>query len=382
MTSKPSKVGDLLKQKILFFDGGFLSSTSLSKEDFDEIFPLNEFPSQRYETSNNESSVDCDEINYIFEDWYDFIAYIDTQDYVHEQNLTFPKEIILKDIGFRKIGEFALYFKQWILLFDELASHQYLNENKTYVFIEKKSVNTSTVLEIKVDEFSKSQVESLIKNISSPSTILDSCLHKDAHQGERRATMKTSLTNIINDKKLNLFELFCSSEELLETFHRNYETYLRSFSFEEFIKDLEDDVGSFINKVEEQIQGFYVQALAVPGAVILSSAFRGADKGISISLIFSSILAVTIVLVSLKSKIKFINRITDNTLTKLKIYQKRTDDIENSAAKEAILDKVDNAIKSVEETSNDTKIDIVKMRDIIIVVGMMYLIATVILGRL
>jgi hypothetical protein len=374
MTNNYSKVKELFTKGELFFDENFLASSNISEEEFSILFPLSKYSTQEF--LNDQGSVDCEQIDYIFKDLYEFITHIVTGDRVD-----FPQEIILIDRGLYPVGEFAQYFKDWMIFFDMLACHQYLDPYKTYVFIEKKTINTSTVLQIKINDFSQLELDELINMMSSPSLLLDSCLVQDAHQGERLATMKASLTSLLTDKKINLFKLLCSAEKLLETYHKNYETYLRSFSFEEFIKDLEDDVSGFINKVEEQIQGFYVQALAVPGAVILSSALRGADKGISLSLIFSAFLAVIIVFTSLNSKTKFINRITENTLKKLNIYQKRTDDIENSSAKEIISEKINDAINSVKNTCMESKQDIFKMRDIIIAMGAMYLIAIVLTGQ-
>ncbi|XQW85680.1 hypothetical protein ACOYR1_02790 [Thalassotalea piscium] len=371
------EIKELFESGTLYFDENFLTSKKILETKFLTLFPKSEYSTVEYQNSNQQGSVDCSELEFVFDDLHNLM------DKLHTQAVFFAfEEVILKDGGVVNLGKFPKYYNEWLTIFEKLSSYSYSEPCKTYVFIEKKSVNTSTVLKVPIKDYSSDDITEIISKISDPSLLLASCLEEDCHQGERISTMKTSLTNLLNDPDFKLIDLISSADNLLNTFHRNYETYLRSFSFGEFIKDLEDDVGSFIDKVEEQIQGFYVQALAVPGAVILASAFRGADKGVTISLVFSAILAVTIVFISLKSKIKFITRITDNTLKKLKIYQKRTDDIENSAAKEAILEKVNNAIKSVEETSDDTKKDIFKMKDVIIGVGIMYLIATVLLGRM
>ena len=67
-------------------------------------------------------------------------------------------------------------------------------------------------------------------------------------------------------------------------------------------------------------------------------------------------------------------------MSKLKIYHKRTDGIGNQAAKDSILEKINEAISSVNKTSKDNKRDIYKMRDIIIALGIMYIIAATVFG--
>ncbi|WP_413729332.1 MULTISPECIES: hypothetical protein [unclassified Shewanella] len=378
MNSNFEIIEQLFNDKKLVFDDNYLSSINLSEIEFSNIFPPADYPSQEF--CNGRGSVCCDEIDYVFHDIYDYIKSINKESIDELTNS--PKKIITKDGVIHDVFDFKVSFKNWMLLFKKLASHKYFNSYDTYIFIEKKAINTSTVLEIDIDSFSKNELIDLIKNIDSPSLLLDSCLSEDAHQGERISTMKTSLTTLINEVNLNFVKILCSADVLLDNYHKAYETYLRSFSFDEFIKELEDDVGTFISKVEEQIQGFYVQALAVPGAVILASAFRGIEKGVSISLLFSTFLAIIIVFTSLKSKIKFIERITKNTLAKLHIYRKKTDEIENHAAQSSILEKIADAIKSVNDTSKESKKDIYKMRDIIIAMGIFYIIAVIVFGKL
>ncbi|MBO2585998.1 hypothetical protein, partial [Shewanella algae] len=69
-------------------------------------------------------------------------------------------------------------------------------------------------------------------------------------------------------------------------------------------------------------------------------------------------------------------------LAKLHIYRKKTDEIENHAAQSSILEKIADAIKSVNDTSKESKKDIYKMRDIIIAMGIFYIIAAIVFGKL
>ena len=121
-----------------------------------------------------------------------------------------------------------------------------------------------------------------------------------------------------------------------------------------------------------------MQALAVPGAVILASALRGAEKSISLALIFSASLALILVFRSLLSKKKFINRISNNTQEKLELYQRRTSDIENNFAKIAISEKIYSAVSSVIETEKDSIKDIENLRDIIVSVIALYFVCSIV----
>jgi len=373
------RIKELFADGTLFFDDKYVTSKGLSDNEFESLFPPDDYAS--FEFKGKTGTVDVKDLDFIFKDYHDLIKHVEISDN-YEQ---FQNEIILITKGIVRIGGFAEYYQKWINIFDKVSDHQYQttpqSTEKTYIFIEKNSVNTSTILTIDTDQVSEERLEALVKSISDPRRLLDSCLQEDAHQGEKLSTLKTSIVNIVEERQLSFIDLLDLGEELLNTFHTNYETYLRSFSFEEFIKDLEDDVGDFINKVEEQIQGFYVQALAVPGAVILASALRGAEKSISLALLFSTILALIIVFSSLKSKTKFIVRITDNTLTKLNIYQRRTSDIENSCAKQTISEKIKVAVDSVNATSKDSKLEIENLRDIIIALIACYVVSSVLLGN-
>ncbi|WP_144212909.1 hypothetical protein [Shewanella donghaensis] len=367
---------------VFSFDGDYFTSVGLPKEKFDILFPLAIYPSSQFIADNG--TVDIEEINFIFKDYHKLLEHIECLDLDIIDNSY--NKVILDSDGIIELGEFAQHYKKWIQIFDEIADHQYpindLSSGRTYIFIEKNDNQNSTVLNINIDDVSEKEICKLIKSISNPKLLLESCLQKDAHQGEKKATLKSSLLKVIRNKNIPLIEILSLGETLLNTFHKNYETYLRSFSFEDFIKDLEDDVGDFISKVEEQIQGFYVQALAVPGAVILASAFRGADKGISIALLFSTVLALTIVFSSLKSKTKFITRVTENTLTKLSIYKKRTTDIKNTFAQQTILEKINAAIKSVEDTAEDCKSEIKKLKNFIIILVSTYVIVAVLFEKM
>lgn len=366
----------------LYLSGDFLTSKDLSKDEFDQLFSSDYYETYHFDINNNTGTVSIEELNFVYADFHELLESALSCDLD-----TFPSELIVlsKGTSFIQIGHFAEHIKGWVQFFKIIADHSFPNdrnnESWSYVFVDQKAKKSSTVVSFDPSQIHSSVIESLISSITSPSRLLESCTQEDAHKGEKLSTMRVSIIQLAEDQGLTFVDFLEFGEELLNNFHVNYETYLRSFSFEEFVKDLEDDVGDFTNKVEEQIQGFYVQALAVPGAVILASALRGAEKNISLALIFSAALALFLVFRSLVSKTKFIKRIAENTLTKLDLYKRRTTDIDNSFARDTISEKIDKAIESVDETRVDSIKDITNLRDVIIVFIVFYLITATVFWK-
>lgn len=383
MNNPTNEVKGLFDNDKLFIHDDFLTSRALTCTEFLSLFPVETYPSTEFVEKTGVGTVRIDELDFIFDDFHQLFTKV-----ANPEREDISSEVLIISHGNKivNLGDFPDYFRLWIDLLEKISDHQYFlgtsKINKAYIFVSKDSLNNSDVLDIKLDQVPSEKLAYLVNSISNPKLLLESCLQEDAHQGEKLAMMKTSIVELIEKNNLSFFELFTSAEDLLNNFHKNYETYLRSFSFDEFIKDLEDDVGDFISKVEEQIQGFYLQALAVPGAVILASALRGAEKNISLALIFSTVLALILVFRSLKSKTIFIVRITQNTLTKLSIYQRRTVDIANNFAKESIAEKIDAAVSSIKETSEKSKSEIERIWDIIVALIFLYAISAMVFGKL
>lgn len=376
-----NQVKKLISEGNLYFEDGYLTSKGISESQFFNIFPIEDYSSSEFQSSSNTGTCKVDELGFYFENYHDLFKEV-------ENCLDkFPfEEVYIVDVGFKNVTNFVRFYAGWLELLLLVSDHQYpidhFSSSKAYILVEKNGKRTSTVFTVSPDQIPPEELEIFLDKISDPNRLLKSCLADDAHQGERLSTMKSSLAELLGVDNWTFIDLMTSADSLLSLFHTNYETYLRSFSFDEFIKNLEDDVGEFIKKVEEQIQSFYVQALAVPGAVILASALRGAEGSISLALVFSAGLALILVFMSLKSKKSFIDRVKENTLTKLSIYKDRTTDIDNTYVKETIAEKVTSAIGSVEQTSKDSKDEIDKIRDVIIALIFIYCICAIVFGRL
>lgn len=383
-------MNDLISRLKTFHSDGFLSISgeflvvsSLGSAEFFNVFPKATYSSSSYDSVNKEGTVRYSDLKIIFDDYYDLLKSIFRTDCRSELKEVF----IISKMTFIDIDVFSNRLIGWLDFFQTVADHSYDIEskpyNKAYVIIEKNSSSgrSSAVLSFEIGSLSIYEIENSIESISDPSALIQSCAQNDAHQGEKISIMKTSIVQLIDKSDLNFYKFINSADLLLKNFHKNYETYLRSFSFDSFVKDLEDDVGSFISKVEEQIQGFYMQSLAVPGAVILGSAFRGAEKGISLALVFSTLLAIIIVFKSLKSKIDFITRIHTNALAKLDIYQRRTLDISNDYAKEAISEKIVKFISLVNDAKDSGINNIGRLRDTLIILISLYVVASIVFWR-
>ncbi|QGZ31475.1 hypothetical protein [Stutzerimonas stutzeri] len=140
----------------------------------------------------------------------------------------------------------------------------------------------------------------LIDQLANPAN--DSKLHLE----ERKAIFNLAVSELVNDApetaKNNLFQfLLMNWKELLDTYWKNFQTYIHGFSFDKAKKDLaqaELDYGSKLSAAFSDIGG---KLLALPisfGAlVILSKASTGIETTataagiLMVSLIFSGILA-------------------------------------------------------------------------------------------
>jgi len=270
------QIHKLISDGSLYFEDGYITSEGIDKDQFFNIFPVESYSSSEFQTSSNTGTCEVDELGFYFESYHKLFEEV-------EENLSeFPfKEVYIANVGQKDVTNFVRFYASWLELLLLISDHQYpidnLSSSKAYIFVEKNGKRKSTVFTVSPDQIPSEELEIFLDKISDPNSLLQSCLADDAHQGERLSTMKSSLVELLGVDKWTFIDLMTSADSLLSLFHTNYETYLRSFSFDEFIKNLEDDVGEFIKKVEEQIQSFYVQALAVPGAVILASAFRGAE---------------------------------------------------------------------------------------------------------
>ncbi|HAA97368.1 hypothetical protein [Alteromonas macleodii] len=366
----------------LFVNGDFLTSKELEEEKFKQLFSSINHQSYHFDVNSNVGTVSVEELDFIYEDFHDLL-----ESALSYNEGAYPDEVIILSAGnsFVKVDDFMKNINGWFEFFRMTADHFFSNDREersfSYVFIDHRSNKSSTVVTFNPADICSSVIEGLVDSITDPSKLLKSLNKNDAHKGEKLSTMRVSIIDMVKNNGLCFVDFLEFGEELLNKFHINYETYLKSFSFEDFVKDLEEDVGDFINKVEEQIQGFYMQALAVPGAVILASALRGAEKSVSLALIFSASLALLLVFRSLISKKKFIKRIAENTQTKLQLYKSRTADINNNFAKSIISEKIEAAMTSVTETEKDSIKDIRNLRDIIISVIAMYLICATVFWK-
>ncbi|NMM42768.1 hypothetical protein [Pseudoalteromonas arctica] len=357
----------------LIFDGKYLASRSVSEHDFFSWFPESEFKSSEFDSSNCEGTVDVEDVDFIFESYHSFVCAVDSNNYQSDKVFIMNEEFV-------EVGQFSKSYLNWLELFRLASDHHYKSEppkNERTVLVVDGS-GASEALKIEFEAYSTDEIKDLIGNISDPTPLLDSCKQKDAHQNEKLSVLRTSIIKWLKKNPDSKLSILCSSLEVLKIFQLNYETYLRSFSFDEFIKDLEDDVSEFINKVEEQVQGFYLQALAVPGAVILASASRVAEKSINLALVFSTLLALFLVFRSLKTKVKFISRITENTKFKLEVYQRRVDDILNIYAKESISEKLESSLTQIDKLNIESRTEIENVRDIIIAIFSTYVIVAMV----
>lgn len=379
MNSLPREIKDIFLHGKFNLEEGYLEVKNIHEQDFYNAFPKEKYESSLYEKRHQLGSVKVEDIDFIFDDYHQLIRFISS----NNEAKTYKEVVVLsQSLNLIYIETQCINFNKWIEFFDFISVHKYpksdRNDSWAYIFFDKKSKKTSTVLDFDIGEYSEDEIREAFTNISDPSLLLNSVLQEDAHQGEKKSIMRASLIQMEDENNTGFLEFIQLSDKLLNLFHVNYETYLRSFSFEDFIKELEEDVGDFINKIEEQIQGFYIQALAVPGAVILASALRVANKSLNLALIFSTLLAFFILYRSMTAKKKFIKRMAENTITRLEIYEQRSSEINNSYAKDAISEKVKSAKNSIITCKKDSLRDIKGLVEKTVCIFIMYIISAVV----
>ena len=374
MVSLLSYIDTCVRNKTAKLDQGYLVF-SVPETDVVSFFSTSTHPSYKYNQRRKEATIAYAEISQFYVSPNAFFKKIQTKKVC-------DSEIYIYQQGIFEVEDFKNSYYAWLDLFKLLSEFDFENETtkaSTYIFVSKEGTTES--INSCINEISPEELINLLEHISNPLRLLTTSIQEDAHKGEKQSVLKTSLITFVKIDNKSIIELMCSAENLSNLYHQNYETYLRSFSFDDFITDLEDDTREYINKIEEQIQSFYVQALAIPGAVILASAFRTAEKSISLALIFGTILAFILMLSSLNTKKNFINRIQSNTLDKLDIYLKRLGDIDNEYAKSSIREKIELSRSSVDSVSTETKNKMDWIRDIVIAIFCMYVITSIVLGH-
>lgn len=238
---------------------------------------------------------------------------------------------------------FSNHIKNWLRLFEKLSQKVLHGDGELSFVLMPKDGTKSSVSIISIrPSYDESELSDYFDEISNPDNLLNLIEADDAHREERKSTLVATIGEIANNCEHDFIELTTKNEQLSAAFHANYEVYLRSFSFNEFSKELEDDIQDYTSKVSEQVHSFHLQALAVPGAVILASAVRSASASTegNFAVFFSASIALTIVIFSLFNKIFFITEIANNAVHKLELYIQQAEKIGSEQVKENIQKRI------------------------------------------
>lgn len=296
------------------------------------------YPKAKFDKRSQEVTFDAEECDWFSVNYNHLLRKL-TKGYEIKQGIHFigSNKRIYENVSF------SSHIKNWFRLFEKL-SQKVLNgdDELSFVLMPKDGSKSSvSIISIK-PSYDESELSDYFDKISNPDNLLNLIEADDAHREERKSTLVATIGEIANNCEHDFIELTTKNEELSAAFHVNYEVYLRSFSFNEFSKELEDDIQDYTSKVSEQVHSFHLQALAVPGAVILASAVRSASastEGI-FAIFFSASIALTIVMFSLFNKIFFIKEIANNADHKLELYVQQAEKIGLEQVKENIQNRI------------------------------------------
>ena len=168
-----SRVKSLFDSGQLFVEDEFLTSRGLSFDEFNEIFPKDDYSSFDYVEKSKTGTVKISQLDFIFFDYHELFSNVICKLPVSEEVL-----ILSDQKDFIALGETVNFFNGWLEFFEELSDHAYPKRSedysKTFIFIDKGGKNNSSLISLDLGELSSSRLKNLIKNITSPILLLES----------------------------------------------------------------------------------------------------------------------------------------------------------------------------------------------------------------
>ncbi|MDP5291826.1 hypothetical protein Q9290_05920 [Oceanimonas sp. CHS3-5] len=157
---------------------------------------------------------------------------------------------------------------EWKKLLTELCDHP-VDSDSFVFFINKddvgKKYELNTILGIE-------SIESII----SPQESLDVVKYlagkledKDAHHDERRSVMRSTLAEFLDGSSSKIFLNIINKSKRFEAKYRElYDLYIRRFSINKVLNELETKSLEYTGKVNELLASGQARALTIPGAVV------------------------------------------------------------------------------------------------------------------
>ena len=206
----------------------------------------------------------------------------------------------------------------WVNLLVKLSDHyeyEKIHHHPKFVFISedeknKKIRKTTLILKPKTDDLD------FLLSVTKP--ILDGeCLRAlDIHAFERRSVMRLSLIEEVrnaDNEEYFLTTLISNPTCFYETYNGNYEAYIRKFSLDKLVQEVEREKLDALEKINSQIQEHQTKSLAIPGILIGTALVKDWTLSSAILAILAIIITSIIFIISNKNRRESILEIADRT---------------------------------------------------------------------
>lgn len=151
--------------------------------------------------------------------------------------------------------------------------------NKKLIFFSKKTFELSIDVTNKLSEFVQ-----IIKNldISKRKLITDfqewmNDESTSSHIDEKKSILAFVLSDSLS-QEANLLDVIQNIQHISESVQAQYALYLENFSYEKFVKKLEENTEKFVSKINDTISKILPQFLGLPFLTAVPSALKSADN--------------------------------------------------------------------------------------------------------
>ncbi|WP_140215136.1 hypothetical protein [Pseudomonas oryzihabitans] len=172
----------------------------------------------------------------------------------------------------------------------------------------------------------------------------------DAHQSERKDTLRTSLAEILEEEHSESTAkwLITQTVKLKKKYQENYDVYLHKFSVNKLLAEIEEKSTDYIAKINDSVSSSQGKAFAIPGALIAIAALLKSADLLSMILICFGLLSVSfLTIVANNIQCEAYNALSSQIKRSLNRYEiiKNEQDVRVSAeaAKEELLNLIDKA---------------------------------------
>lgn len=289
---------DLLKASKLSDDDGYLRA-ELPQQDRmtdDEIYTILE----KCGYKNSASSITTD-ILYIsrtshkwsdgncpiFMDTDQFWNQIQSSDCLPNEYFIVKESIASCDNKCRAIIWAYNSFFIWKKLLTHIADH--FQSNKVVIFITSENSVTKLDIPLIVSNSSLQQLEQSEKCHNEILKLYSLIEINDPHSKERASVLRTALSEIIynvDESESLLFEFIQRSPLLNRKYDELYDIYIRRFSVNKLLNELDEKSLEFTSKINEYISSSQNKAFTIPGALIAIGALVKSGGIIESAIIF------------------------------------------------------------------------------------------------